>query len=116
MFTFALAGRGVIECDGLPQGVASLALGYGGHWAFSPLWVDWAMRYHCLFSPLGLTGLCATMTFQPASFDRDEQSVTYSWYAEDPFKIRRPRGPSKEKKEQQIRDDGSVRIGDICVP
>ena len=74
------------------------------------------MRYHSLFSPLGLTGLCATMTFQPASFDRDEQSVTYSWYAEDPSKIHRPRGPSKEKKEQQIRDDGSVRIGDICVP
>ena len=65
------------------QGIASLALGYGGHWAFSPL---------------GLTGLCATMTFQPASFDRDEQSVTYSWYAENPFKIHRPRGPSKKKE------------------
>ena len=37
------------------QGVASLDLGYGGHWAFSPL---------------GSTGLCATITFQPAWVDR----------------------------------------------
>ena len=45
------------------QGVASLALGYGDHWAFQPAWVNRAMRYHCLFSPLGLTGLYATMGF-----------------------------------------------------
>ena len=35
MFTFALAGRGMALR--FTQGVASLALGYGGHWAFSPL-------------------------------------------------------------------------------
>ena len=35
MFTFALTGRGVMWR--FTQGVASLALGYGGHWAFSPL-------------------------------------------------------------------------------
>ena len=38
MFTFALTGRGVMWR--FTQGVASLALGYGGHWAFSPPWVD----------------------------------------------------------------------------
>ena len=35
MFTFTLAGRGMALR--FTQGVASLALGYGGHWAFSPL-------------------------------------------------------------------------------
>ena len=35
--------------------------------------------------------------FQPASFDRDEQSATYSWYAEDPSKIHRPGEPSKKE-------------------
>ena len=34
MFTFALTGRGMALR--FTQGVASLALGYGGHWAFSP--------------------------------------------------------------------------------
>ena len=83
MFTFALAGA---WCDGgvavYPQGAASLALGYGGHWAFLPARV-----------------VRATLpwAFQPASFDRDEQSATYSWYAENPFKIHRPRGPSKKE-------------------
>ena len=64
MFTFALAGRGVMGGVAVyPQGAASLALGYGGHWAFQPAWVNRAMRYHSLFSPLGLTGLCATIDF-----------------------------------------------------
>ena len=46
MWTFALAGRDVTHR--FTQGVASLALGYGDHWAFSPL---------------GLSGLCATIDF-----------------------------------------------------
>ena len=115
MFAFALAGRGVMWRFA-PPGCRFACPGLWKSLGFQPAWFNRAMRYHSLFSPLGLTGLCATMTFQPASFDRDEQSVTYSWYAEDPSKIHRPRGQSKEKKEQQIRDDGSVRIGDICVP
>ena len=46
MFTFALAwGDRVWR---FTQGAASLALGYGGHWAFSPQ---------------GSTGLCATIVF-----------------------------------------------------
>ena len=41
--------QGVVCWGGwLPQGAASLALGYGGHWAFSPQ---------------GSTGLCATIVF-----------------------------------------------------
>ena len=48
MFTFAFAGRSVTWR--FTQGVASLALGYGGHWAFSPL---------------GLSGPCGTILFLP---------------------------------------------------
>ena len=48
MFTFALTGRGVMWR--FTQGVASLALGYGGHWAFSPQ---------------GLSGPCGTILFLP---------------------------------------------------
>ena len=33
---FALSGRINIICWGITQGVASLALGYVIHWAFSP--------------------------------------------------------------------------------
>ena len=33
---FALSGRINIICCGITQGVASLALGYVLHWAFSP--------------------------------------------------------------------------------
>ena len=33
---FALSGRINIICCGITQGVASLALGYVHHWAFSP--------------------------------------------------------------------------------
>ena len=33
---FALSGRVNIICCGITQGVASLALGYVLHWAFSP--------------------------------------------------------------------------------
>ena len=33
---FALSGRVNIICCGITQGVASLALGYMLHWAFSP--------------------------------------------------------------------------------
>ena len=33
---FALSGRINIICCGITQGVASLALGYVFHWAFSP--------------------------------------------------------------------------------
>ncbi len=33
---FALSGRVNIICCGITQGVASLALGYVQHWAFSP--------------------------------------------------------------------------------
>ncbi|WP_444367366.1 hypothetical protein [Prevotellamassilia timonensis] len=33
-FTFALTGRDYFNTD--TQGAASLALGYEGHWAFSP--------------------------------------------------------------------------------
>ena len=51
MFTFALTGRGVMWR--FTQGVASLALGYGGHWAFSPPWVDRAMRILGLQPALG---------------------------------------------------------------
>ena len=43
MFTFALTGRGV-TWRFTPQGVASLALGYGGHWAFSPLGLSGTRR------------------------------------------------------------------------
>ena len=46
MWTFALAGRDVTHR--FTQDVASLALVYGDHWAFSPL---------------GLSGLCATIDF-----------------------------------------------------
>ena len=46
MWTLALAGRDVTHR--FTQGVASLALVYGDHWAFSPL---------------GLSGLCATIDF-----------------------------------------------------
>ena len=48
MFTFALAGRGVIECDGLPR--VSLRL-------------PWAMEAIGLSARFGLTGLCATIVF-----------------------------------------------------
>ena len=42
MFTFALTGRGVMWR--FTQGVASLALGYGAHWAFSPLGLSGTRR------------------------------------------------------------------------
>ncbi len=48
MFTFALAGRGVIECDGLPR--VSLRL-------------PWAMEAIGLSARFGLTGLCAIIVF-----------------------------------------------------
>ena len=35
-YAFALSGRVNIICCGITQGVASLALGYVLHWAFSP--------------------------------------------------------------------------------
>ena len=60
MFTFALAGRSVIGCGGLPR--VSLRLpwaeeviglsarlvqqGYTLPWAFQPAWIDRAIRYH----------------------------------------------------------------------
>ena len=71
MFTFALAGRGVIGCGGLPR--VSLRLpwameviglsarkgqqGYAPPLSFQPAWIDRAMRYHRLFNPLRLTGM-----------------------------------------------------------
>ena len=82
MFTFALAGRGVIGCGGLPR--VSLRL-------------PWAEEVIGLSARLVQQGYALPWAFQPASFDRDEQSVTYSWYAENPFKIHRPKGPSKKE-------------------
>ena len=96
MFTFALTGRGMIGCGGLPRATLRLpwameVIGLSAHLGCQGYALPWA------FSPQGSTGLCATMTFQPASFDRDEQSATYSWYAEDPSKIHRPGEPSKKE-------------------
>ena len=42
MWTLALAGRDVTHR--FTQGVASLALGYGDHWAFSPLGLSGTRR------------------------------------------------------------------------
>ena len=83
MFTFALTGRGVM-----------------GGWRFTPrapLCLPWAMEVIGLSARKGQQGYALPWAFQPASFDRDEQSVTYSWYAKDPFKIHRPKGPSKKE-------------------
>ena len=71
MFTFALTGRGVMGCGGLPR--VSLRLpwaeeviglsarkgqqGYALPLSFQPAWVVRAIRYHGLFSPLRLTGM-----------------------------------------------------------
>ena len=63
MFTFALTGRGVIGCGGLPR--VSLRL-------------PWAMEAIGLSARLGLTGLCAFLDFSPPWVDRDEQNVTRS--------------------------------------
>ena len=49
-FTFALTGRGVMWR--FTQGVASLALGYGGHWAFSP---PWAIQHYEAYATCGTT-------------------------------------------------------------
>ena len=71
MFTFALAGRGVIGGGGLPRVLLRLPWameviglsarlgqqGYALPLSFQPAWIDRAMRYHGLFSPLRLTGM-----------------------------------------------------------
>ena len=42
---FALSGRVNIICCGTTQGVASLALGYVLHWAFSPPLLNPKLQY-----------------------------------------------------------------------
>ena len=42
---FALSGRVNIICCGITQGVASLALGYVLHWAFSPPLLNLELEY-----------------------------------------------------------------------
>ena len=42
---FALSGRVNIICCGITQGVASLALGYVLHWAFSPPLLNPKLQY-----------------------------------------------------------------------
>ena len=71
MFTFALAGRGVIGCGGLPR--ASLRL-------------PWAMEVIGLSARLGCQGYALPLTFQPTWVVRDKESVTRSWYAKNLWK------------------------------
>ena len=71
MFTFALAGRGVIGCGGLPR--ATLRL-------------PWAMEVIGLSARLGCQGYALPLTFQPTWVVRDKESVTRSWYAKNLWK------------------------------
>ena len=63
MFTFALAGRGVIGCGGLPR--VSLRL-------------PWAEEVIGLSARLGWWGYTLPFTFQPTWVVRDKESATRS--------------------------------------
>ena len=63
MFAFALAGRGVIGCGGLPR--VSLRL-------------PWAEEVIGLSARLGQQGYALPLTFQPAWVVRDKESATRS--------------------------------------
>ena len=63
MFTFALAGRCVIGCDGLPR--VSLRL-------------PWAEEVIGLSARLGCQGYTLPFTFQPTWVVRDKESATRS--------------------------------------
>ena len=68
MFTFALAGRGVIGCGGLPR--VSLRL-------------PWAMEVIGLSARLGWQDYALPLSFQPAWVVSDKESATRSWYAKN---------------------------------
>ena len=62
MFTFALTGRGMIGCGGLPRATLRLpwameVIGLSAHLGCQGYALPWA------FSPQGSTGLCATIVF-----------------------------------------------------